>query len=194
MELKHLVLASSSEYRQSLLRKLPLEFICDSPELDETPLHDESPRQTALRLSQAKACELIGKFPDSLIIGSDQVPVLKGCRLNKPGNRKNAIEQLLAASDQCVTFYTGVAVANSLTGEVISDIDECHVYFKKLTNITIERYVDLEKPFNCAGGFKSEGMGIVLLNKIEGDDPNALIGLPLIKLIGLLEKFGVKVI
>lgn len=171
-----------------------MEFICDSPELDETPLPDESPRQTALRLSQAKASELIGKFPGSLIIGSDQVPVLKDCRLSKPGNRKATIEQLLAASDQCMTFYTGVAVANSLTGEVISDIDVCHVYFKKLTNNTIERYVDLEKPFNCAGGFKSEGLGIVLLKKIEGDDPNALIGLPLIKLIGLLEKFGVKVI
>lgn len=194
MEFKHLVLASSSEYRQILLRKLHLEFICDSPELDETPLPDESPRQTALRLSQAKASELIGKFPGSLIIGSDQVPVLKDCRLSKPGNRKATIEQLLAASDQCMTFYTGVAVANSLTGEVISDIDVCHVYFKKLTNTAIERYVDLEKPFNCAGGFKSEGLGIVLLKKIEGDDPNALIGLPLIKLIGLLEKFGVKVI
>ncbi|WP_341328824.1 nucleoside triphosphate pyrophosphatase [Methylotuvimicrobium sp. KM2] len=194
MEFKHLVLASSSEYRQILLRKLHLEFICDSPELDETPLPDESPRQTALRLSQAKASELIGKFPGSLIIGSDQVPVLKDCRLSKPGNRKATIEQLLAASDQCMTFYTGVAVANSLTGEVISDIDVCHVYFKKLTNNTIERYVDLEKPFNCAGGFKSEGLGIVLLKKIEGDDPNALIGLPLIKLIGLLEKFGAKVI
>ncbi|WP_404361349.1 Maf family protein [Methylotuvimicrobium sp. KM1] len=194
MEFKHLVLASSSEYRQFLLRKLHLEFICDSPELDETPLPDESPRQTALRLSQAKASELIGKFPGSLIIGSDQVPVLKGCRLSKPGNRKATIEQLLAASDQCMTFYTGVAVANTLTGEVISAIDECHVYFKKLTNTTIERYVDLEKPFNCAGGFKSEGMGIALLNKIEGDDPNALIGLPLIKLISLLEKFGFKVI
>ncbi|MGD7033987.1 Maf family protein [Methylotuvimicrobium buryatense] len=194
MEIKQLVLASSSEYRQFLLRKLHLEFICDSPGLDETPLPDESPRQTARRLSEAKAGELIGKFPNSLIIGSDQVPVLKGCRLSKPGNRKTTIEQLSAASGQCMTFYTGVAVANSLTGEVISDIDECHVYFKKLTNIAIERYVDLEKPFNCAGGFKSEGMGIVLLSKIEGDDPNALIGLPLIKLIGLLEKFGVKVI
>ncbi|MBU2571612.1 MAG: septum formation inhibitor Maf [Gammaproteobacteria bacterium] len=194
MEFKHLVLASSSEYRQSLLRKLHLEFICDSPDIDETPLPDEPPKQTARRLSEAKASELIENFPNSLIIGSDQVPVLKDCRLSKPGNRKNAIEQLLAASDQCVIFYTGVAVANSLTGEVISDIDECHVYFKKLTQTTINRYVDLEKPFNCAGGFKSEGMGIALLNKIEGDDPNALIGLPLIKLIGLLEKFGVKVI
>ncbi len=194
MALKHLVLASSSEYRQFLLRKLHLEFICASPQLDEIPLPDESPRQTALRLSKAKASELIGKFPNSLIIGSDQVAVLNGFRLSKPGNRKNTTEQLLAASGQCMTFYTGVAVANSLTGELISDIDECHVYFKKLTQTTIDRYVDLEKPFNCAGGFKSEGMGIVLMNKIEGDDPNALIGLPLIKLIGLLERFGVKVI
>lgn len=102
MEIKQLVLASSSEYRQFLLRKLHLEFICDSPGLDETPLPDESPRQTARRLSEAKAGELIGKFPNSLIIGSDQVPVLKGCRLSKPGNRKTTIEQLSAASGQCM--------------------------------------------------------------------------------------------
>ncbi len=194
MVFKQLVLASSSEYRQFLLRKLHLEFISASPELDETPLLDESPSQTALRLSEAKASKLIEKFPNSLIIGSDQVAVLNGFRLSKPGNRKNTIEQLLAASDQCMTFYTGVAVADSLTGEVISDIDECRVYFKKLTETTVNCYVDLEKPYDCAGGFKSEGMGIVLLNKIESDDPNALIGLPLIKLIGLLERFGVKVI
>lgn len=194
MAFKQLVLASSSEYRQFLLRKLHLAFISASPELDETPLLDESPRQTALRLSEAKASKLIEKFPNSLIIGSDQVAVLNGFRLSKPGNRKNTIEQLLAASDQCMTFFTGVAVADSLTGEVISDIDECRVYFKKLTQTTIDRYVNLEKPYDCAGGFKSEGMGIVLLNKIESGDPNALIGLPLIKLIGLLERFGVKVI
>lgn len=194
MTIKSLVLASSSEYRQELLRKLNLKFTSVSPELDETPLPNETPKQTAIRLSAAKALALIEKFPGSLIIGSDQVAELNGRAIGKPGNRQNTVDQLLAASGRCMTFYTGVAVANSLTGKVLSEIDECRVHFKRLSPEAIHRYVDLEKPFHCAGGFKSEAMGIALLHKIEGSDPNALVGLPLIKLIGLLEKFGVEVI
>lgn len=194
MKIPNLILASSSDYRQNLLKKLNLEFITDSPNINEIPLPRESPKQTALRLSEAKANALLDRHPGSLVIGSDQVAVLNGYRLGKPGNRNKTIEQLSAASGKCMTFYTGIAVVNSSTNQVISDLDECNVYFKKLTPNQIERYVDLEQPFNCAGGFKSEGMGIALLNKIEGDDPNALIGLPLIKLIEILEKFGLEVL
>ena len=171
-----------------------MDFKVASPDIDESPLAHESPIELALRLSQLKALALIDNFPDHLIIGSDQVALLNGRQLNKPGNRKNAIAQLQAASGNHVSFYTGVCVVNSKTKQYLADVDICMVFFKPLTLKQIENYVDLDQPYDCAGGFKSESLGIALFDKIQGDDPNALIGLPLIKLIALLARFDVHVV
>jgi len=191
MKTNNVVLASGSNYRQALLKKLQLDFTAASPNIDESPLTGESPIEQALRLSQLKAGALMEKFPDHLIIGSDQVAIVDGRQLNKPGNRDNAIAQLKAASGNQVNFYTGVCVINSKTKQCLTDLDICTVFFKPLTLNQIEHYVDLERPYDCAGAFKSESLGIALFEKIQGDDPNALIGLPLIKLIALLAQFDV---
>ena len=190
----NLVLASSSKYRQNLLAKLNLEFSAVSPDIDETPLPNEMPEQTSRRLSELKARALQNQFPDHLIIGSDQVAVINGRSIGKPGNKDNAIKQLTAASGHFITFFTSVCVLNSGSGQAITETDRCTVFFKALTAEQIERYVDIEQPYDCAGGFKSEGLGIALFDRIQGDDPNALIGLPLIKLLGILKKFKVQVI
>jgi septum formation protein len=189
-----IVLASSSSYRQDLLKKLGLQFESVSPEISETAKNDESPDCLALRLAKEKAVAVGSRFPDSLIIGSDQVAVLNGKQLIKPMSRDNAIRQLRAASGRCIAFYTAVSTLNTATGEIKADIDRCLVHFRTLSDKEIERYVDRDQPFDCAGGFKSEGLGIVLFEKFEGEDPNALIGLPLIRLCRLLESFGVTVI
>lgn len=189
-----LILASSSPYRRELLRKLGLTFDTASPDIDETPLSDETPMQTAMRLSLQKAAALAPKFPQHLIIGSDQVAMLEDKPLTKPDSRENTIAQLAAASGKTAHFYTGVCVYDSRNGQHRIDCDHCAVTFRTLSREQIERYVDRDEPFNCAGGFKAESLGIALFERIEGDDPNALIGLPLIKLIRLLEVFGVRVI
>ncbi|MGJ0483200.1 MAG: Maf family protein [Methylomicrobium sp.] len=189
-----LVLASSSPYRRELLKKLGLTFATASPAIDEAPLPDETPMQTAMRLSLQKAAALASKFPQHLIIGSDQVAMLEDKPLTKPGSRENTIAQLAAASGKTVHFYTGVCVYDSRNGQHRVDCDHCAVTFRVLSREQMEHYVDLDEPFHCAGGFKAEGLGIALFERIEGDDPNALIGLPLIKLIRLLEAFGVQVI
>lgn len=191
MKPNNLVLASGSNYRQALLKKLQLNFTVASPNIDESPLANEAPIELALRLSKLKACALMGKFPDHLIIGSDQVALLNGRQLNKPGNRDNAIAQLKAASGNQVSFYTGICVVNSKTKQCLTDLDICTVFFKTLTLQQIKHYVDFDQPYDCAGGFKSESLGIALFEKIQGDDPNALVGLPLIKLIALLAQFDV---
>ena len=189
-----LVLASGSLYRQSLLKNLRVGFISASPDIDESAIDGESPTQLALRLSSEKANSLTQKYPDHLIIGSDQVAILNNKQLTKPGNRENCITQLKSVSGNKVLFYTGVCVLNSRTGQCITDIDLCIVYFRALTTEQIERYVDMDNPFDCAGGFKSESLGIALIERIEGEDPNALIGLPLIKLIEILGQFDFEVI
>ncbi len=189
-----IVLASSSRYRAEILRKLHLDFISCSSNVDETPRHGESAAELAIRLSEAKANAIAPDYPKHLIIGSDQVAVCGPHFLNKPGNREQAIRQLKAQSGQIVRFYTAISVFNSASGHCLSDIDICSVHFKTLSDRQIEGYVDLEQPFDCAGSFKSEGLGIALFSRIEGDDPNALIGLPLIKLIALLEKLGINVL
>jgi septum formation protein len=188
------VLASSSPYRRELLAKLRIPFVADSPDIDETPLAGEPPEQLAMRLSLEKARALAGKYPECLIIGSDQVAVLEGKSLTKPGSRQNTVAQLSAASGKTVYFHTGVCVFDSRNGQYRTDCDCCAVTFKKLSRDRIERYVEIDRPYNCAGGFKAESLGIALFRRIAGDDPNALIGLPLIKLIKLLEDFGVRVI
>ncbi|MDD1619939.1 MAG: Maf family nucleotide pyrophosphatase [Methylococcaceae bacterium] len=189
-----IILASASQYRAELLRKLHLDFISCGSNVDETPLPGESPELLAKRLSQAKAEALSAMYPNHLIVGSDQVAVCGNELLSKPGDRTQAIRQLKMQSGQTVRFYTGICVLNSATGHYLNDIDICSVHFKTLSDSQIERYVDLEKPFDCAGSFKSEGLGIALFSRIEGDDPNALVGLPLIKLTGLLARFGIDVI
>ena len=194
MQKYKLVLASSSPARKTLLEKLQLEFITESPNIDESAQKDEKPGQLALRLCRQKAEKLSEKYPNHLIIGSDQVAILNGNQLTKPGNHENTIKQLELASGQCVKFYNSVCVVNSAEKRYIADLDICTVHFKSLTTEQIERYVQWERPYYCAGGFMAEGMGIALFERFEGEDPNSLIGLPLIKLINLLEHFNFNVL
>jgi MAF protein len=188
-----IVLGSTSEFRQSLLNKLGIDFVTAKPDCDETPLNNETPQQLVERLSVTKAKSLASQFSNHLIIGSDQVCVINGEIIGKPLNRANAIKQLSAQSGQRITFYTGLALYNSQTHNSQVIIEPFSVHFRDLTASQIERYVDAEQPFYCAGSFKSEGLGIALFEKLEGDDPNTLIGLPLIRLIDLLEKEQVSV-
>ncbi len=194
MKNRPLVLASSSPYRKALLEKLHLKFICASPNIDETALIDENPQQQALRLAKEKAEALAESYPNHLIIASDQVALLDNIPLHKPRNYANTLKQLQQSSGKSVKFYTSVCILNSATQEFNSDIDLCTVYFKPLNRQQIIHYVKREQPYDCAGGFKSEGLGIALFERIEGDDPNALIGLPLIKLVALLQAYHIEVI
>lgn len=186
-----LLLASSSPFRRQLLDKLGLNFIHQSPDIDETRLAGESPVALVMRLAREKAAALADSHPDTLIIGSDQVAVIGDQVLGKPGTREKAIEQLSAASGQRVTFLTGLCLLNTATGRTQVACDPFHVQFRTLRPAQIERYVDAEQPLNCAGSFKSEGLGIVLFKALEGRDPNTLVGLPLILLTEFLAAEGV---
>lgn len=191
--MKPIILASTSSYRKQLLQKLQIKFTSIAPDIDESALNNESPKTLSLRLAKEKAQAIQALAQNHLIIASDQVAYCDNRILGKPGNYNNTVEQLKLQSGKAVHFYTSVCVFDSARKKIHSDIDICTVYFKKLTEQQILNYVALEKPYNCAGGFKSEGLGIALFNKIEGDDPNALIGLPLIKLISLLNMFDVQI-
>lgn len=191
---KTIILASSSPYRQQLLNKLQIDFTAKSPEIDESPYAGESGIAQAKRLAKQKAFALSNQFRCHLIIGSDQIAMYEQKRLPKPGNRDSSIRQLQTISGNTVDFYTSICVLNSQTQEFSEDIDHCSVTFRKLSLAEIEKYVALDRPYNCAGSFKSEGLGIALIETISGEDPNALIGLPLIKLITLLKNFGVKIL
>ena len=184
---QQLVLASTSPFRKQLLEKLHLQFITDKPNVDETPLLDETAVELVERLAIAKAQALASKYEGALLIGSDQVCVNNGEILGKPGNFDKAFAQLKAASGKKITFYTGLALVNSKTGNVQSLVEPFTVHFRELTDSMIENYLNKEQPFNCAGSFKSEGYGIALFERLEGKDPNSLIGLPLISLIKMLE-------
>jgi len=186
--MKKIVLASTSVFRKQLLEKLNIEFETASPDIDESALPGESPQQLVERLSALKAQAVGNAFPDSLIIGSDQVACIDGKILNKPGNFENALKQLQIASGKVVTFYTGLTLFNSSNGATQTICDTYKVHFRTLNDEQITRYLEQEQPYNCAGSFKSEGLGISLFEKLDGDDPNALIGLPLIRLINMLEK------
>lgn len=186
-----LVLASSSPFRRSLLERLGLDFDCDSPEIDEQARPGETPQQLVLRLAREKAAAVARRHPGALVIGSDQVAVTpEGEVLGKPGARDAAVRQLQASSGRSVTFLTGLCLLNSETGRHQSGCERFTVHFRTLRDAVIERYVDSEQPFNCAGSFKSEGLGIVLFKALEGRDPNALIGLPLIMLTDFLAAEG----
>ncbi len=191
---QQLVLASTSPFRKQLLEKLHLQFITDKPNVDETPLAGETAIQLVERLAIAKAQALASNYDNALLIGSDQVCVNNGEILGKPGDFANAFAQLKAASAKKITFYTGLAVVNSKTGDVQSLVEPFTVQFRELSDAMIENYLNKEQPFNCAGSFKSEGYGIALFDSLEGKDPNSLIGLPLISLIRMLEAEGFAVI
>ncbi|MGX9460713.1 Maf family protein [Shewanella sp. A14] len=194
----NLVLASTSPFRQQLLQKLMLPFDCINPNIDEKPKENEVATELVQRLAEQKAlagAKLVTPNAQmQLIIGSDQVAVINGQIIGKPHTVDNAVAQLLAASGQAITFYTGLAVYNQSTQQMLSCIEPFTVHFKSLSEAQIRRYIEIEQPLYCAGSFKSEGLGIALFSRLEGDDPNTLIGLPLIKLIELLHHHGVDVL
>lgn len=189
-----IILASSSPYRRELLAKLGLTFQWQSPDIDERPSPGESPEALVARLAQEKARAIARTHDDALIIASDQVAVLNGQILGKPGNHANAVKQLNAASGQPVKFLTSLALLNSHSGGIQIEVVPFTVHFRPLTASEIENYLQKEQPYNCAGSFKSEALGIALFDRLEGDDPNTLIGLPLIRLIRMLKNEGVGVI
>lgn len=186
-----LILASTSPFRKQLLDKLQLEYETASPEVDETPIPGEDIETMVLRLSQAKARAVASRFPDALIIGSDQSAVLNDQPLTKSGGFDKAFQQLRDASGQKIIFHTGLCLLNSNTGHLQSASIPYTVVFKNLSDEQIKNYLEKEQPYNCAGSFKSEGLGIALFERFEGEDPNALIGLPLIKLIEMLSNEGI---
>ncbi|MBT9185651.1 Maf family protein [Pectobacterium punjabense] len=189
--MQQIVLASTSPYRRALLEKLALPFICASPDIDETPRPGEDATNLVIRLAESKARALAARYPNHLIIGSDQVCVLGNAITGKPHNKVNAIRQLQQASGRCVSFFTGLALFNSATQATQSLAEPFDVHFRTLTNAEIDGYLEKEQPWNCAGSFKSEGLGIALFERLSGRDPNTLIGLPLIALIQMLQKEGV---
>lgn len=185
-----IVLASTSPWRRVLLEKLGLTFECAAPLTDETPQPGESPRHLVLRLAQEKAQSLARRFPHHLIIGSDQVCMLEGEITGKPLTEENARRQLTKASGNIVTFYTGLALFNSATGHLQTECEPFDVHFRHLSAQEIDDYVRKENPLHCAGSFKSEGLGIALFDRLEGRDPNTLVGLPLIALCQMLRREG----
>ncbi len=187
-----LVLASTSAYRKALLQRLCIPFQSISPGVDEAPLPGETARATSLRLAQEKARAVAASHPDALIIGSDQVALLDGEQLGKPGTHDNAVRQLRAMRGRSVTFYTALALLNARTGHMQTAVAENNVHFRDYSDAEIESYLLKEQPYDCAGSAKSEGLGIVLISRMEGDDPNALVGLPLIELVTMLKKEGVE--
>ena len=194
-----LILASSSPFRQTLLSKLGLEFSVQSPDIDESRKLGESPEQLVYRLAQDKAQE-VAKSQHGLIIASDQVATLQdglGAQdavLGKPHTHENAIKQLSACSGNVVTFVTSLCLLNTNSGNIQTIVETYKVIFKTLKPEQIDNYLKKEQPYNCAGSFKSEGLGISLFSSLEGRDPNTLIGLPLIQLIKLLENEGIDIL
>jgi septum formation protein len=189
-----LVLASTSPFRRMLLARMGIPFRVATAEVDESPRAGEAPNDLVLRLAEAKARAVAGDHPDALIVGSDQVAVVGDAVLGKPGNRERAVAQLRQASGRTVLFYTGLCLLNTRTARLQLACEPFRVHFRHLTLEQILGYVDREQPLNCAGSFKSEGLGIALFERLEGDDPNALIGLPLIRLIGMLQAEGLDVL
>jgi septum formation protein len=189
-----LILASTSPFRKAILDKLGIPFEVQSPRVDETPLNNETPIQLVERLAIAKARAVARQRETGLVIGSDQVAIIDDHILGKPGNHENAVQQLKQAAGKRVVFQTGLALVNAATGHTQSEVVPFGVIFRALTTHQIESYLRKEQPYNCAGSFKSEGLGIALFEKLEGDDPNTLMGLPLIRLIRMLEKEGLAIL
>jgi septum formation protein len=188
---RRLVLASTSPYRRELLERLQIPFETVAPQADESALPGEAPEATALRLAEAKARAVANFYPDALIIGSDQVAAQGTQRFGKPGTRANAIAQLRAMRGREVVFHTGLCLLDAASGAAQTRCIDIHVGFRDLSDAEIDAYLDKEDALNCAGSAKSEGLGISLLSYLRGDDPNALIGLPLIALCDMLRIAGV---
>lgn len=186
------ILASTSEYRCELLKRLQIPFTTAAPDVDETPLPGETARTTSLRLSQAKALAVADSHPDALIIGSDQVALLGDQQLGKPLTHDNAVRQLRAMRGKTTRFYTALTLLNSRTGNMQTEVAVNEVTLRELSDDEIEGYLRREQPYKCAGSAKSEGMGIALMSSMTGDDPNALIGLPLILLTQMLRRENVQ--
>lgn len=189
-----LILGSTSRYRKELLARLCIPFQVEAPEVDETPQAQEAPRDLALRLALAKARAVANKYPDAVVIGSDQVADLEGEPLGKPGNHTNAVKQLKRMRGKTVIFQTALSVVCVATGFEQTDLAAVKVTFRDLTDAEIESYLKAEEPYDCAGSAKSEGLGIALLAAIDNDDPTALIGLPLIRTCHMLRAAGVKLL
>ena len=193
MSTRRIVLASTSRYRAELLRRLLDDFEQAAPEVDEQQLPGETPAMLAVRLAAAKAGRVAARADDALVIGSDQVASLEGRALHKPGTIENAREQLRASSGNIVDFFTGLCVFDSRDGQSWNALDHTRVAFRDLEDAEIARYLAREHPLDCAGSFKSEGAGIALFERIESEDPTALVGLPLIALSRLLRQAGAAV-
>lgn len=195
MTVRPLVLASSSPYRRALLARLGVDFETASPDIDERPREGELAADLAERLARSKALALAQRFPGHWIIGSDQVAALPdGSGLSKPGNHENAFRQLARSSGRTVTFHTGLALLDSATGTLTSLCEPYRVHFRDLSDDEIEHYLRTETPYDCAGSFRMEGLGISLFSALEGRDPNSLVGLPLIALMDLLRDWGLDVL
>lgn len=186
-----LILGSSSRYRKELLDRLGVSYSVQSPDVDETPLPGESPRELAQRLALAKAMAVAERFPDSVVIGSDQVADLDGTPLGKPGIHDRAVAQLRQMRGKTVVFQTAVAVVCLESGFSAQDLAPVRVTFRNLSDAEIEHYLHIERPYDCAGSAKSEGLGIALLERIDNDDPTALVGLPLIRTCAMLRAAGI---
>ena len=189
-----LVLASTSPFRRQLLDRLQLAYETDAPDVDESPLPHEDIDQMVIRLAIAKARAVAVRHPQALIIGSDQSAEIDGDKLSKPGGYDNAYRQLKRASGKRVVFHTGLCLLNSASNDIQSACVPYTVVFRTLSDAQIDAYLNREQPWNCAGSFKSEALGIALFERFEGEDPNALIGLPLIKLVAMLEQAGMPVL
>ncbi len=188
---REVVLGSTSRYRRELLTRLRIPFSVAAPDVDESPAPGESPRELALRLALAKARAVAARHPEAVVIGSDQVADLAGQPLGKPGEHDRAVQQLRQMRGQTVIFQTALAVVCQATGFEQVDLAEVKVVFRDLSDEEIENYLQAEKPYDCAGSAKSEGLGIALLESIDNDDPTALVGLPLIRTARLLRQAGV---
>jgi septum formation protein len=191
---RQVILGSTSRYRKELLSRLQIPFETAAPDVDETPHSHEAPQDLALRLALAKARAVAHKFPDAVVIGSDQVADLEGQPLGKPGNHANAVLQLQRMRGKTVIFQTALSVICLATGFEQTDLAAVKVTFRDLSDAEIESYLEAEEPYDCAGSAKSEGLGIALLAAIDNDDPTALVGLPLIRTCHMLRAAGVKLL
>lgn len=192
--LRPLVLASTSRYRQALLSRLGLPFDVQPPGVDETALPGEAPAATACRLAEAKARAVASRYANALVLGSDQVANAEGVAIGKPGDHAAAAAQLRMLAGRTVVFHTAVALVDAQSGRCAVRLIDVATRFRALSDAAIEHYLQRERPYDCAGSIRSEGLGIALVEAIESDDPSALIGLPLITVIDLLRSEGVDVL
>ncbi len=191
---RQLILASTSRYRRELLERLALPFFVAAPGVDEAALPGETPAQTAVRLAEAKARAVAARYPDALVIGSDQIADCSGEAIGKPGSRPRAVEQLRLLSGKTVIFHTAIALADAASGRCSTASVDVASTLRTLSTEEIDAYLDREEPYDCAGSVRSEGLGIALFDRIRSDDPTALIGLPLIALARMLRDEGVDVL